>query len=136
MSPARHRLIPVGATEPTKAYSHGIAVDLDASTRLIFTMGQIAIDDDGNVISDDIAEQARYVFEQIEAILHAGGATMHDIVKVQIFLIDMSDFPVVSSIRNEFLDAIRPASAVYEVGALVRPTCRVEVDVMAIAANG
>jgi 2-iminobutanoate/2-iminopropanoate deaminase len=100
---------------------------------MVFVTGQIAIDDDGAVISTDVEVQTRFVFERVRAILAAGGLTMRDIVKAQIFLTDIGDFDVVSAIRNEYFGEPRPVSTLVEVGALVRPTCHIELEVVAIA---
>ncbi len=99
---------------------------------MVFVTGQIAIDDDGNVISTDIEIQTRFVFERVRTILGASGAFMQDVVKAQIFLTNIDDSALVSAIRNEYFDEPRPASTLVEVGALVRPTCHIEVEVIAI----
>jgi len=130
----REKLVPAGGTPPSSGYSHGLAVDV-GDTRIVFVTGQIAIDDAGDVISTDVEVQTRYVFDRIEAILDAGGLSMKDVVKAQIFLTDMSDFPLVSSIRDEYFDKPRPTSTLIEVGALVRPTCYIEIEVIAVVAT-
>ena len=130
----REELVPAGGTPPSSAYSHGLAVDV-GDTRIVFVTGQIAIDDAGDVISTDVEVQTRYVFGQIEAILDAGGLSMRDVVKAQIFLTDMRAFPLVSSIRDEYFDKPRPTSTLVEVGALVQSTCHVEIEVTAVMAT-
>lgn len=127
----REKLTPAGGTPPSSAYSHGLVVDIGA-TRMVFVTGQIAIDDDGEVISTDVEVQTRYVFERIKAILEVGCASMKDVVKAQIFLTNMEDFALVSAIRNEYFDEPRPVSTLVEVRALVRPTCHIEIEVIAV----
>jgi 2-iminobutanoate/2-iminopropanoate deaminase len=129
----RQKLNPADMTPPMGAYSHGYVVPV-GDARLIFVTGQIPIDSEGNLVSDDIETQTRFVFERIASILEAGNASMLDVVKAQIFLTDMSDFAKVSAIRNQYFDEARPVSTLVEVSALVREGCKVEVEVIAISA--
>lgn len=127
----RVKLTPAGAATAMGAYSHGLAVDVGDAT-LVFVTGQIAIDADGNVVSDDVAEQTRFVFERIAAILGEAGASMDNVVKAQIFLTDIDDFGVVSPIRDEFFATSEPVSTLLEVSNLVKAGCKIEVEVVAI----
>lgn len=128
----RDRIMPEDLAPAIGAYSHGYAVEIGGA-RLIFVTGQIAVGTDGNVVSEDVAIQTRFVLERIASILSAAGASMADVVKVQIFLTDIGDFSVVSPVRNEFLGDARPVSTLVEVSSLVNPGCKVEIEVMAVA---
>lgn len=128
----RTKLTPKDMTPPMGAYSHGYEIDL-GSARWIFVTGQIPIDHEGRLISEDIDVQTRFVFERVKAILEEGGASMLDVVKAQIFLTDITDFERVSAIRNEYFGESRPTSTLVEVTALVREGAKVEVEVIAIA---
>lgn len=100
---------------------------------MIFVSGQLAMDADGNSVApDDISAQTRYIFENIKTILMNAGAVLEDIVKVQIFLTDISTFPQVSAVRNEYLENIRPVSTLVEISRTVREGCDVEIEVIAI----
>jgi 2-iminobutanoate/2-iminopropanoate deaminase len=127
----RQKLSPTDMTPPMGAYSHGVVVPL-GDQRMIFVTGQIPIDGEGNLVSAEIEAQTRFVFERIRAILEAGNASMHDVVKVQIFLTNMDDFAAVSAVRNEYFEEPKPASTLVEVTKLVRDGCKVEVEVIAI----
>ncbi|HET8956706.1 MAG TPA: RidA family protein [Solirubrobacterales bacterium] len=129
----RQQLNPPDMTPPMGAYSHGYAVPL-GDARMIFVTGQIPIDSEGNLVSEDITEQTRFVFERIVSILEAGDASMADVVKAQLFLTDIEDFAAVSAVRNEYFGESKPVSTLVEVSALVREGCKVEVEVIAIAA--
>ncbi len=114
------------------AYSHGYTVEID-DTKLIFTTGQIALDNDGNVLyPDDPAKQTEYVFEALQTILQESGASLNDVVKTTIFLTDMNDFPKISPIRNNYFKNSEPVSTLVEVSKLVKPGCRVEIEVIAV----
>jgi 2-iminobutanoate/2-iminopropanoate deaminase len=128
----RQQLSPAGQTPPMGAYSHGIEVSV-GDARMIFVTGQIAVDSAGNLVSGDIEQQTRFVFQQIVSILEAGNSSMRDVVKAQIFLTNIDDFAKVSAIRNEYFEESRPVSTLVEVNALVREGCKVEVEVVAIS---
>jgi 2-iminobutanoate/2-iminopropanoate deaminase len=128
----REQLNPEGMTPPMGAYSHGYVVEV-GDAKMIFVTGQIAIDSEGNLVSDDIEVQTRFVFERIVSILEAGGSSMADVVKAQIFLTNIADFAKVSAIRNEYFGESKPVSTLVEVSSLVREGCDVEVEVIAIS---
>ena len=121
---------PENFTPAIGAYSHGVTFDI-GGTRLLFVTGQIAIDQDGKLISKDIEEQTRFVFENVGQILGAAGMSFLDVLKVQIFLTDMRDFQKVSAIRNRYLGQTRPASTLVEVSRLVKDGCKIEVEAIA-----
>lgn len=127
----RQKINPQGMTPPMGAYSHGYSVDV-GEARMIFVTGQIPIDEHGDLVSDDIAEQTRFVFERIKAILEGGGASMLDVVKAQVFVTNMSDFSTISPIRNEYFGESEPVSTLVEVSSLVREGCNIEIEVIAV----
>jgi 2-iminobutanoate/2-iminopropanoate deaminase len=131
----RERIMPRDMTPPMGAYSHGYTVEVGPA-KFIFVTGQIAIDHNGDLVSDDIVEQTRFVFDRVKAILEESGSSMRDVAKTQIFLTNISDFSVVSPIRNEFFAESQPASTLVEVSALVREGCKIEVEVIAISDVG
>src|ERR1700693_4162924 len=131
----RRLITPDNFTPAMGAYSHGVVVEL-ADASLIFVTGQIALDEKGQLVSDDVEVQTRYVFDRVKRILEASRASFDDVVKAQIFLADINDFATVSPIRNEYFSASRPASTLVEVSALVREGCKVEVEVIAVKPHG
>lgn len=126
----RTTIVPAGISEPLGAYSPGLAVAV-GEARLAFVSGQISIDSDGTVVGEDIETQTRFVFDGLRSVLEAAGGGLEHIVKIQIYLTDISDYPAVSAIRNEYLAISRPASTLVEVSALVLPGCRIEIDAIA-----
>lgn len=114
------------------AYSHGYTVEI-GDTKLIFTTGQIALDKDGNVLyPDDPAKQTEFIYQSLQTILKEAGATLDDVVKTTVFLTDMNDFPKISPIRNKYFKQAEPVSTLVEVSKLVKPGCRVEIEVIAV----
>ena len=126
------KLQPTGSPVPMGAYSHGIKVPLPGA-ELLFVTGQIALDTEGNVVApNDAARQAEVVFASVNSILQAGGMSMDNVVKAQIFLTNIDDFAAVSAVRNRYFTVSRPVSTLVEVARLVREGCCVEVEVIAI----
>lgn len=124
---------PQGFTKTVGAYSQGMKIDLGTRS-MVLVSGQLAMDADGvPVAPDDISAQTRYIFENIKKILHEAGSKLDDVVKAQIFLTDMSQFPKVSAVRNEYFKDIKPVSTLVEINRTVQEGCHIEIEVMAIA---
>jgi len=103
---------------------------------LIFVSGiQPPKSENNNAITSDIAEQTRLVFEDINKILNAAGASMDDVVKAVIYLTDIKDFDIVSPIRNEYFKNSMPVSTMAEVTGLTRPGAKIEIEVTAVKAK-
>ena len=114
------------------AYSQGIKVPLPGAD-LIFLSGQIAIDHRGEVVAPgDPERQTEFVFRNIEKILGEGGASLQDVVKAQIFVTNMVDYPRISAVRNKYFSENKPVSTLVEVSRLVKQGCCVEVEVIAV----
>src|SRR5205814_4088209 len=63
---------------------------------LVFISGQASINDDGEIVgAGDFDAQAEQVFSNVRCTLEAAGSSMEKIIKVNIYLIDMSHFPKV-----------------------------------------
>jgi enamine deaminase RidA (YjgF/YER057c/UK114 family) len=72
------------------------------------------------------------VFRNIEVALEAAGSTMGDVVKLTVFLTNMSDLAAFREVRDEFVDSQRPpASSLVQVSGLVHPAFRVEIEAIA-----
>jgi len=126
------RINPENFTKTVGAYSQGLKVDLGEKF-MVLVSGQLAMDVDGNPIApDDIGAQTRYIFENIKKILAEAGAVLEDVVKVQIFVTDITKFPQVSAVRNEYLGDIKPVSTLLEISRTVKDGCDIEIEVMAI----
>ena len=100
---------------------------------LVFLSGQVPLDPaTGNLVEGDIAAQARQAFDNIKAVVAAAGGTMDDIVRVGLYLTDLSQFAEVNAVMAEYFSQPYPARSTIEVSALPRGA-RFEVDaVMAL----
>ena len=117
----------------TKKYNIGAGVMVGHT---IYASGLVALDSEGNVIGEDVYTQSSQVFKNIESLLAVAGATMADVIKINTFLTDMSQYGEFSRARNEAFPAGVPASASYSTPALVLPSLLVEVEAIAIIGSG
>ncbi|HEY4620288.1 MAG TPA: RidA family protein [Gaiellaceae bacterium] len=100
---------------------------------LLFVSGIVAVDGDGVLVGgDDVVAQTRQVFENMRAVLAAGGGGFEDVVKVTIFLTDVNDRPKINPVRQEVFGATRPASTLVEVPRLAVEGAKVEIECVAL----
>jgi len=100
---------------------------------LLFLSGQIALDPaTGKLVPGDVEAQARRVLENLRAVLEAAGASLADVVRTTVYLIDLAEFPRVNAVYAEhFAGRPRPARSTVQVAALPLDA-RVEIDAIAI----
>jgi reactive intermediate/imine deaminase len=100
---------------------------------LIVLSGQAAIDQDGEIVgSGDFDAQAAQTFANIERVLEAAGSSMEQIIKVTIYLTDMSNFPKILELRERHFTPPYPADTIVEVSALGLPELMIEVEATAL----
>jgi len=88
------------------------------------------IDAKGTVVSHDIAEQCRSVFDNLRSILEDAGTTWERIVDVTVFLTNMDDFAAYNKVYAEHFPDMRPARTTVEVNRLPTP---IAIEIKAIA---
>ena len=99
--------------------------------QLLFVSGQVPIDPaTGQMIDGDIAAQTRRVFENISALLTAGGRSFADVARTTVFLADMNDFVAMNEVYGQYFSEPYPARATVQVARLPKDA-RVEIDVIA-----
>ena len=85
----------------------------------MFISGQIPLDPNtGDLVSESIEDQAKQVLDNIKSICEASGHSLDDIVKISIFLTDLSNFSVVNDVMKEYFSEPYPARATVEVSGL------------------
>ncbi len=98
----------------------------------IFCSGQVALDPTtGELGADDVRAQTRRALENLNAVLRAAGATLGDVVKTTVFLVNMGDFAEMNEVYGEFFSSEPPARSTIAVAALPRGA-RVEVEAVAL----
>src|SRR3546814_12152239 len=86
---------------------------------MVFFSGQVPIDPaTGNLVDGDIAAQARQAFNNLKAVCEAAGGTFDDIVRVCLYLTDLSQFTQVNSVMAQYFTAPYPARPPLGVAAL------------------
>jgi enamine deaminase RidA (YjgF/YER057c/UK114 family) len=123
---------PVGVAGPFGTYSHG--VEVEGSTRLVFGAGQTGVDTDGR-IGEGIEEQSRLLWRNVETVLAGAGMGIHDIVQLNMLLVNRGDLPIARAVREEILAGHRPASTLVFVAGLAHPDWLIEVDFVAARAG-
>ena len=100
---------------------------------LFFSAGQIPLDPaSGEIVDGDVVAQTRQVFANLKAVLTEAGTSWDRVLKVNVYLVDMADFPRVNEIYAEAMGGARPARSTVQVAALPRGVL-VEIDVIALA---
>ncbi|RMH55064.1 MAG: RidA family protein [Candidatus Hydrogenedentota bacterium] len=100
--------------------------------KLLFTSGQIPLDPEtGEIAGPGIEEQARQVFRNLDAVLEAGGSHRSNLLKVTIFLSDLSDFGVVNRLYEEWLGSVPPPARSCLQAAALPKGVRIEVEAVA-----
>jgi 2-iminobutanoate/2-iminopropanoate deaminase len=102
------------------------------SGNIIYTSGQIALDPaTGNLVDGDFAAQVRRVFENLNAVLTAGGTNFSSVVKATVYLTDLANFATLNEIYASYFGDTKPARTTVGVGQLPRGAM-VEIDLIAI----
>jgi 2-iminobutanoate/2-iminopropanoate deaminase len=112
-------------------YSQGWRVDQAQS--VVFIAGQIALSPDGQLVGEgDFEAQCRQVFENIRTVLDEAGATFDAVVKVIVYMPDITNLPTYREVKAEFVTGKQPASTAIEVKGLAFPGLMVEVEAIAV----
>lgn len=129
MTDTEHYVRPEGMP-PGNGYSHAVA----ATGRIVVVSGQLPLDAGGVLVGPgDAAAQMAQVFENLRAALAAAGATMDQVVKLTVFLMDLGDLPAFRKVRDSYIALERPpASSLVQVSGLVLPEARVEIEAIAV----
>ena len=127
-----------GTPAPMAHYCEGVLAG-----ETLYAAGQIASDYRAGVppearqdpafpyYGSDIQKQARYILGNLRKVLQAGGCELKDVVKSQVFLLDLDDFHHFDQVWKEFFPSPPPRTTVQVSGLLV-PGCRIEIDLTAV----
>lgn len=127
-----HLLISSGTPwEAAAGYSRSVRVG-----NHVAVSGTTASDDQGRVQgAGDVAAQTRYVLQKIEQALNQAGASLADVVRVRMFVTDISQWEAVARVHGEVFAGVRPASTMVEVSRLIDPGHLIEIEVDALIEN-
>lgn len=106
-------------------YSHGVKTG-----NLFYSSGQVPLTLQGEIVSEDVKEQAKQVLENIGAVLEAAELSYENVIKTNIFITDMNDFSVINKVYGEYFTGKLPARLCVEVSRLPLDA-KVEIEVVA-----
>jgi 2-iminobutanoate/2-iminopropanoate deaminase len=107
-------------------YSQGIIVN-----NLFYSSGQIPLTAEGTMVDGDVKVQTHQVFENLNAVLTAAGASFDTVVKATVFIKSMDDFAAVNEVYGEYFSSNKPARSCVEVARLPKDSL-VEIEVVAL----
>jgi reactive intermediate/imine deaminase len=98
----------------------------------VYLSGQIPLDPaTGELVTGDISAQTRRVFDNLKAVCEAAGGSLEGVVRVGIYVMDLSDFAQVNAVMAEYFQAPYPARSTIQVAGLPKGA-RVEVDAVLV----
>jgi reactive intermediate/imine deaminase len=118
--------------EPISHYADAVR-----SGNTVWISGMLPVDADGELIGgEDVVAQTEQVFRNLAAVLEHVGASFADVVKVMVFLRDVSDRAAINPVRERHFGDARPASTLVEVSGLAHPQALVEIEAVAQVSRG
>lgn len=97
---------------------------------ILYTSGQIPLNVEGELVSEDVKEQTEQVMKNIENILNEVGMDFKNVLKSTIFIADMGDFPVINEVYGSHFKGRLPSRSCVEVSRLPKDV-KVEIEVIA-----
>ena len=120
------------ATEPDQYAPYRISQAIRHGD-LVYVSGQAAIDLSGALVGvGDFDAQAEQAFRNLERVLAAAGSGLDRIVKVTIFLTDMSNFPKIVDLRGRWFSEPWPAATIVQVESLALPELEIEIEAVVV----
>ena len=133
MNPIEYKSSPKVFSIP--GLSQSVSMDCGTS-RMILLSGQVPLDSAGNLVGNNVEEQTHQIFKNIENILKEYEGTGKDIVKLGIFITDISKTQDFRKVRDQYVNLQNPpVSSLVEVSRLFRNDVLIEVEATAVIKN-
>jgi 2-iminobutanoate/2-iminopropanoate deaminase len=123
-STGRDALFPDGLVRPKAPYSPVVR-----SGDHVYTAGQVGFDAEGQLVAGGVAEQTTQALANLALCLRAAGCNVDDVVKVNVFLVDLSEFEAFNAVYREAFDEPYPARTTVQAG--LPSGIRVEIEAVA-----
>ncbi|MCH9698492.1 MAG: RidA family protein [Gammaproteobacteria bacterium] len=118
------------APEAIGTYSQAVKID-----NTVYLSGQIPLDPETMTLVDgDIEIQIRRVFDNLQAVISEANGRLDDIVKLTVYLTDLSHFPIVNQVMTDYFSEPYPARAAVGVAALPKDA-EIEVDAVMVVSE-
>jgi len=100
---------------------------------LVFVSGLLSKDENGEIVGvGDITAQTEQVIANLKTALAAAGATLEDIVRVDVYIKDMSHFDKIHAVRRKHFVKDPPASTMVEISRMTDDRCLIEINAIAV----